>query len=60
MPKFMKTQQFKKKYMPKLWDIPICARGSGKTILNTQRSGVNIAEKKNRRAKETMMDEEEG
>ena len=37
MPKFMTPQQFKKKYMPKLWGIPICARGSGKTILNTQR-----------------------
>lgn len=23
--------------MPKPWDMPICARGSGKTIMDTQR-----------------------
>lgn len=37
MSEFITPRQFKKKYMPKLWDMPICARGSGKTIMNTQR-----------------------
>jgi hypothetical protein len=34
---YLTPRQFKKKYMPKLRDIPVCDRGSGKTIMNTQR-----------------------
>ena len=37
MSEFLTSCQFKKKYMPKLWRIPWSARGSGKTIMDTQR-----------------------
>lgn len=37
MSEFLTPRQFKKKYMPKPWQIPRFARGSGKTIMNTQR-----------------------
>ena len=37
MPEFLTPRQFKKKYIPKLWQIPRFARGGGKTVMNAQR-----------------------
>lgn len=36
MSEYITQRQFKKKYLPKPWNLLIAARGSGKTIMNTQ------------------------